>query len=38
MKKQQDLAKKVVPKDNEAIKLKWDKKKAEMISEVELNF
>lgn len=27
-----------MPKDNEAIKSKWDKKKAEMISEVELRF
>ena len=38
MKKQAELAKKVVPKDTEAIKVKWEKKKSQMISEVELKF
>ena len=38
LKKQQELAKKIVPKDNEAIKKKWDIKKADMISDVEAKF
>jgi len=38
LKKQAELAKKVLPKDTEAIKVKWEKKKSQMISEVELKF
>ncbi|CAD8107748.1 unnamed protein product [Paramecium sonneborni] len=38
IKKQQDLMKKVVPKDNKAAQQKWEQRKAELIAEAEQQF
>jgi hypothetical protein len=38
IKKQQELAKKAAPRENVATKQRWEKKKEEMIKEVETEF
>jgi hypothetical protein len=38
IKKQSEQLKKVVPKENAAAKTRWEQRKAELISEVEVQF